>query len=98
MQKIVITAPAEKDLDNIYNFIAEDSKTNAQKFIAELQQTILKLKDFPDMGSKSKYKELAANNIRILIHKNYLIFYRTDEKFIYIMRILNGAANYKNLF
>lgn len=86
------------DLDTIFNYIAKDSTTNAFQYITDIESTIIKLREFPLIGTLSKYPELKALNIRILPHDKYLIFYRFNQTNVEILRILHGAMNYKNLF
>ena len=98
--KLVYAQEAENDLNALLEFIMLDSKQRAINFIEEIENAILNLKEFPNMGIRAKYPELYNQDILVLTHKKYLIFYLYNEKHkeIRILRILNGSLNYKNQF
>jgi toxin ParE1/3/4 len=39
-----------EDLNEIYNYVARDSKSYANLFIKEIYNTVQKLKEFPNLG------------------------------------------------
>lgn len=98
MYQLIYSRTAVTDLDTIFNFIAKDSRENAINYLAQIEKTIKQLEEFPNIGANSRYTELNAQKIRILPHDKHLIFYKFDGENVYIIRILHGAMNYKNLF
>lgn len=91
---------ADRDLQAIFNYIAEDSAEQAKNYLGKMEKCILQLADFPGLGHESKYAELRFLGIRILPFEDYLIFYAINDrdKKINILRILHGSQNYRPLF
>ncbi|MGW8256086.1 MAG: type II toxin-antitoxin system RelE/ParE family toxin [Thermoguttaceae bacterium] len=55
----------------------------------------------PQIGSLCPFKNPLAANIRVWPvrrSKRYLVFYRHELKFIYVVRVLHGARNWQSLF
>lgn len=100
MYKLVYANEAANDLQAIFDYISQDDKTRASKYLGEIEEQILRLKDFPNIGHISKYTELDALGIRVLPYGDYLIFHIVNEKAkeISIVRVLHGSLNYKHLF
>ena len=76
MYQLIYADEADKDLTAIYNYIACDSAERASKFLGQIENCILQLRDFPDIGIESKYKELRALGIRVLPYENILFSHR----------------------
>ncbi len=90
----------ETDLKAIYNYIAEDSPVRASTYLGKIEQCVLQLINFPELGHASKYPELRALGIRVLPFEDYLIFYTINKKAekVNIIRILRGSVNYRRIF
>jgi plasmid stabilization system protein ParE len=73
---------ASDDLDNIYNYIADEFKEidTAEKMADILEKAILSLSDLPYRGTLRKTGAFANKNYRQLLVKNFTIVYRIDEK------------------
>lgn len=92
MYKVKISKTAEKDLDEIADYIAKDNEYRALNFTKNLIDSFdKKISSFPKIGIKRKAHYCS-------IHKNYLIFYRIKEKEVIIIRIVHGSryTAYKN--
>ncbi len=50
MKKILLRPEAERDLDEIWWYIAQDSPHNADKLLDEIEETSRKLVRFKNMG------------------------------------------------
>ncbi len=100
MYKLIYSSTAEKDLVAIFNYISDDSKDRAIKYMSEIENSILSLLDFPKIGNISRFEELRMQGIYVLPHDSYLIFYRINEKDarIEIVRVLHGSRDYAKLF
>ncbi len=100
MYELVYAEEADNDLTAIYNYIADDSVERARAYLGKMENCILQLKDFPEIGNESRYKELRALGIRILQFENYLIFYTVNNKnkTVNIIRILRDSVSYRKLF
>lgn len=100
MYELIYSEQADIDLTAIYNYIAADSVERARNYLGKIEKCILQLKDFPEIGSDSRYKELRALGIKILPFEHYLIFHTVNdkEKTVNIIRVLHGSVNYGKLF
>ena len=85
---IEVSRAALADLDGIYDYIARDNPRAAANVLRELDSSIQLLADQPKLGRKYPYRRL-----RLLIHANYLIFYRARPDTIEIVRIIDGRRN-----
>lgn len=72
---------ASRDLDDIYNHIADDFKAigTAEKMADALADTIMSLDEMPYRGSIRKTGAFANRGYRQLFVKNFTIVYRIDE-------------------
>lgn len=91
---------AEKDLIDIFEYILSDNPSAATSFLDQVDESILKLEDFPYMGVVPKDSRLKYLGYRILIVENYLVFYVVYEvdELVEIRRILHGKRQYNFLF
>lgn len=89
--KVNLTELAQKDLAQIYYYIAADSINNATNFILELEKMIYSLESFPDRQPLIAENELFATDYRHLIYKKYRIIYRISEKTVFILRVVHGS-------
>ena len=88
---------AEKDLTNILEYIKKDNPSAALKLINEIDETISRLEEFPNMGVIPKDLRLKSLNYRMLIVGNYLVFYTATNNVVEIRRILHGKRKYSFL-
>ena len=100
MYSIIYSVTAENDIRAVFDYIAADSRETAVSFMAKMEQSILTLREFPEIGHTAKYPELKMLGIRILPFEKYLIFYKVDKTLenVNIVRVLHGSRNYRNLF
>ena len=88
---------AKKDMNNIFNYIANDSIGNANKLLKKFYKTFESLEFFPFMYKKCNKTLINVDNYRAVHVGNYLIFYKIISKNIFIMRIIHSKRNYKFL-
>ena len=55
---VYITRSAEQDILDIWDYISDDSKSRARKFVAQLESEIAKLKKYPQRCSVINESEL----------------------------------------
>ncbi len=95
------TTKAEDDLDEIYEYIANNlfAYEAADNLMDKFENKILRLKTFPYSCSFVADEVLKKRSYRKLIIDNYIVFYLINEQEhqVIIMRILYGASNYKNI-
>lgn len=85
MVQIIWTQRAITDLDSIAQYIAIDSRYAAQKFIQELLKKADSLLNYPEKGRP--IPENSAGNYRQILHKNYRIIYKLEEKTVTIYSV-----------
>ncbi|MGZ5871835.1 MAG: type II toxin-antitoxin system RelE/ParE family toxin [Bradyrhizobium sp.] len=92
---IVVTAQAESDLEQIANYIAEQSVEIALNFVRELREECESLADAPrGYPLVPRHEHLG---IRRRPFGNYLIFYRVSPGAVEVVHILHGARDYEPL-
>ena len=89
MAEIEWSSKAENDLNEIIDYIAQDSLEYALSFYEQVREKVENLIQFPRMGRI--VPELDEPNIRELILRNYRIIYRILEKKIQIVRLFHGS-------
>ena len=91
--QIRFTKGADQDIDDILDFIAQDSVENAIKFIDNLETRIEKvLSTFPAGGIRYK-------TARYFAFDNYIVVYDIDEKvkMVSILLITEGHRQWKTV-
>ncbi|MBE9080165.1 type II toxin-antitoxin system RelE/ParE family toxin [Romeria aff. gracilis LEGE 07310] len=90
------TPTASRDLENIIDYIAERADLDAaERILRKINEKCLRLASFPGMG---RLREELAPNLRSFPIEQYLIFYRSVEDGVEIIRILSGYQNVTALF
>jgi addiction module RelE/StbE family toxin len=95
--EISITEVAGEDLAEIIEYIANDNSTAAIQLADEIEQRISQLEDFPSMGANPRNRSLVNKGYKILIVKDYLVFYVLTGDIVEIRRIISGKRNYVKL-
>ena len=91
MPKAVIFAPlAERDLEEIADYIAADNPERALSFVRELRERCGKLAEFS--RSARPFPPL-GNDAHMLPYENYIIIYRDLPSEVSVERIVHGARN-----
>ncbi len=92
MAKINWTAEAERWLNDIHDYIAQDSPESAIYTVEGIYKKAQLLSQFPEIGYR--YDKLPEKNIRILLYGHYRIAYliKTDGN-IDILGVFHGALD-----
>ncbi|MDO8519938.1 MAG: type II toxin-antitoxin system RelE/ParE family toxin [Deltaproteobacteria bacterium] len=98
-KKAIITylPPAERDLEEIVDYIRRNSVSGANRFLDKLDRAVNRTARFPESGLIPKDPYLLQKKYRILIIGNYLAFYRIERRRIVFYRILHGKRRYQFL-
>ena len=95
MQKylVEITATAEYDIREIFEYIAKDNKSAASGLIEEIERQLHSLESFPlRCPVIPEAQELGSgDNYRHIIYGNYRTVFKIVDSRIFIMRVINGA-------
>lgn len=92
MMEIFWTETAKKDLQHIYDFIAEDSVLYANRFIDKLINEVENLCVFPKIGRI--VPEIDDINIREILYRSYRVIYKIVDNRIYITQISHTAQEF----
>ncbi len=88
MVKVIWTEPALTDLNDIASYIALDKISAAEKLVQQVFKSVERLEQFPDSGREppelenTKYQEIIVGPCRI--------FYRQQNKFVYILHVMRS--------
>ena len=86
---------SRQDLIDIGDYIAQDSRANARRFVAKLRDQCRRIGRAP-LGYVSR--EDLAPALRMATVGNYIVFFRILEDMVRIERVLHGARNLPALF
>ena len=94
--KPVLSAEARRDLYDNQDYISDEQERplTAVKVIEKILNRIEALLDFPDTGALLSPKVNFPTNYRYARAAGYLIFYRHENNYIFIDRIIHGKRDY----
>ena len=95
MVKVIWTDFAIEDLRSIHDYIAQDSKIYASRFVEKIILRIDQLETHPESGRI--VPEFNIETIRELIEGNYRIVYKINTDHIGIVRIHHSASQLKSI-
>ena len=93
--KVVLSEQAERDLEEIGDFIAADAPERARSYVREIRASCVGLASMPQ-----RFPVVGQHNgvsVRRRTHGAHLIFYRETSSRVEIIRILNGTRDYVRL-
>ena len=95
--KVRINPKAIRELDSIYEYIANDKSApeNAKGQIDRIKNAILNLDTFPQSHQERNEGRYAGKNYRQLIIDNYIAIFRIDEtcKIVYVVTVQYQGRN-----
>jgi toxin ParE1/3/4 len=92
--KIRYLSTAEKDLDDIFDYILRDKPSAALGLFEKIDHSISQLALNPEIGVVPKDDRLKKLGYRMLIIDKYLVFYVVKTNTIQIRRVIHGARKY----
>lgn len=95
MAEINKSFQADRDLNDIWDFIADADQMQADKFIDLLLEKCELLAKFPEMG-RTRHEFII--NLRSFPVKNYIVFYLPVESDIEILRVLHASRDIAEVF
>ncbi len=90
--KIEWSARARTDLQDLKNYIGQDSPYYARRFIARIIACVERLADFPDIG-RGVPEAKESNDVRELVFQGYRIMYLRQSNYIYIVTVIHGSRD-----
>ncbi len=89
--RVRITPAAEKDLRDIYFYIAQDKPAAAARFFNLLRQKAQNLQRSPLRCAKIREHIESKYEYRHLLVKHYRIIFTIVDDTVWVMRIIHGA-------
>ena len=94
IEEIVWTNPAKKDLQDIYDYLAEFSEEAAFRVITRILDKAEVLKDgFPDIGQREPLLLHKPDVYRYLVQGNYKIIYRVKGNRVIVDMVFDARQN-----
>jgi addiction module RelE/StbE family toxin len=93
--KVTLTARARRDLDEIGDYMADESPKRAEAFVEALTQRCLSLTENPERGQRIGAR---MSDLRRLTHGRYLVIYAVRTDSVVIERVLHGARDLSTIF
>jgi toxin ParE1/3/4 len=84
------TSQANHDLQEIWDYIAEDSMESADRIVEEIEEKCALLADFPSMGHNC---EELVEKLRSFPVRDYILFYQPLANGIVLVRVIHGARD-----
>jgi toxin ParE1/3/4 len=94
--RIEVRPQARRDIDEIADFIAQDSVAAGRRFYDSAQQAFRDLVATPGMGRLREFRNPRMAGVRswaIRGFERFLVFYRPTDHGIEVLRILHGARD-----
>jgi toxin ParE1/3/4 len=95
MVKVIWTEFAIEDLRSIHNYISQDSKVYADRFIEKIISRVEQLETHSQSGRV--VPEFHIDTLRELIEGNYRIIYKVNSDSVGIVRVHHSARQLKGL-
>ena len=87
--RLLWSARAVADLEQIAEFIALDSPASAKSFVTKVVEAVTTLETFP--GAGRVVPEYDDASLRELISRNYRIVYRVREESVSVITVFHGS-------
>ena len=96
---VVLTEDAERDLEELYDHIAEhDTAGKAAHVLDRIDETLEKVSTFPERGAHPKeLLALGIRDYRQTFSKPYRMIYRIIERRVYVYLIVDGRRDMQTL-
>ena len=88
--RVIVSDDAEADIEDIADYIAQDSPRNARKYATSLRRKIRSLGRFPRIHP---LRNDVLPGMRVAVHGNYLILYAVGAKAVDVVRVVHGAMD-----
>ena len=95
MTRYILTPSAKRDINDIWDYIANDSIEAADRVLDALESAMARLAKNPKIGHWRE--ELADKRHRFFLVYSYLIVYRGEAKALQIVRVLHAARDVQSI-
>ncbi|MBT2694502.1 type II toxin-antitoxin system RelE/ParE family toxin [Bacillus sp. ISL-55] len=99
MYKLRINPVAKKDMQEIKEYISKEllNPDAAINVISKIIMGYEQLKEFPRLGLELSSKLNIITDYRFLILGDYIVFYKIDDEYVSIYRIIYARRDYLKL-
>lgn len=95
MKRVVLTPEAQRDISDIWEYIAADSPAAADRVIGSIEEALYRLADTPGIGHVRD--DLADNRHRFYLVHSYLIVFRHRTDPLQVLRVLHAARDVRSI-
>jgi plasmid stabilization system protein ParE len=95
MKSFLLTRQAEDDLNAIWDNIASDSVSAAERVLDALETAMYRLAKMPGIGHLRV--DLADRRHRFFLAYSYLIVYRSQTRPLQVIRVLHAARDVQEI-
>lgn len=95
MTRLVITPQADRDIEEIGDYIAQDNPPRALTFVREMRAQCRKIAASPEAW---RLRVELGEGIRSCAYRRYVIFFSAGIHEVTIIRVLHGARDLAALF
>jgi toxin ParE1/3/4 len=95
MHEVTISNQARQDLIAIWEYIADDNPSSADRLLDMLDARINRLADHPHLGHA---RPDIARDLRYLVCDSNLVLYRVLADAVEVVRVIHGARNLSAIF
>lgn len=95
MSNLIISPEAELDLLEIWLYIAEDSTVNADRFLDKLNKKAINLSESSEIGID---RPELGKGLKSFPVDRYMLYYRSINEGIELIRVLHGSRDTKLQF
>jgi toxin ParE1/3/4 len=89
--RVEIADAASIDIRSIRDYIAADNPRAADRWVAEVERSILRLETFPFAHGLIPEASDLGVEYRQKIYGNYRVIYRVEEVRVIVLRVIHGA-------
>lgn len=100
-RRIFIRPRAGQDLEDLFDYIAENNPDAALRFFDATRQTIARLASMPSIGSPYRVNNPRLDGLRkwkVKGFERYLIFYLFTDERLEVVRILPAVRDLPTIF
>lgn len=95
MLPVIRTIDFDRDVRNIYRYIAADSPDGAASVLRRIERTIDTCAMFPRSGTR---RDRIARGLRSMPAGSYVVFYKVIAGEVVLYRVIHGARNLRRAF
>lgn len=96
MNDLFYSPQAMDDLDDIWRYIREElgNARSARKIVNGIMDSAERLREFSELGPRLSSITRVESEYRFLVCGEYIVFYRKEDKGVFVDRVLYGRRDY----